>query len=272
MKKYSKEADCPQKDHPQVFHSDTGEARASIRLYGLGEENIRVQGRLSSTAPLRRLHEISTDNSLGPSSLSIRHVLRGDGPVADHSVRIFRWSEDIQGTSALFVPGLNPLNLEADADEYYNQKVPRPFVPLTIVKALTVDGAGGSLDLESAFPRPCFWYYVENEFVCNPQAVDLERIKIRRPNGNERMLEDNVLRIQRENLTNWFLQVYGTDRMNAPTRRPITENYYAQIKASTLTRVEKNSLGVQIFGERIFEVLEARRNQILDAVKRRRRN
>lgn len=272
MKKLLVDTDCPREERHQVFHSDTGEARASIRLYGLGEEKIRMQGRLSSDPFLRRLHEIRTDDNLGPSSVSIRHVLRGDVPVADHSVRIFHWSEDVQRTSALFVPGMNPLELEADADEYYNQRVPRPFAPLTMVKALTVDGVGGSLDLESDFPSPCLWYYIENEFVCSPEAVDLERIKTRKPNGNERMLEDSSTWIQRENLANWFLQVYGTDRMNAPTRRPITENYYAQIRASALSPVEKDLLGVQMFGERIFEVLEARRKQVLDAVKRRQRN
>lgn len=272
MKKLLADTDCTREERHRVFHSDTGEARASIRLYGLGEEKIRMQGRLSSDPLLRRLHEIRADYNFGPSSVSIRHVLRGDKPIADHSVRIFHWSEDVQEASAVFIPGLNPLELDADADEYYNQRVPRPFVPLTIVKALTVDGAGGSLDLESDFPNPCLWYYVENEFVCSPETVNLERIKIRKPNGNERILEDNFLWVQRENLANWFLHVYGTDRMNAPTRRPITENYYAQIRASALNPVEKDLLGVQVFGERIFEALEARRKQILDAVKRRQRS
>lgn len=272
MKKLLANTDCPREERHRVFHSDIGEARASIRLYGLGEEKIRMQGRLSSAPFLRRLHEIRADDTFGPSSTSIRHVLRGDNPIADHSVRIFRWSEDVQRTSALFVPGVNPLELDADTDEYYNQRAPRSFAPLTIVKALTVDGAGGSLDLESDFPNPCLWYYVENEFVCSPEAVDLERIKIRKPNGNERMLEDNFMWVQRENLANWFLHVYGADRMNAPTRRPITENYYAQIRTSRLNAIEKDLLGVQMFGERIFEALEARRKQVLDAVKRRQRS
>lgn len=263
--------DNPLEGCSPTFHSDTGEARAAIRLYGLGVEKVRQQGRISSSA-LAALHEIHTDHSTGPSSVSIRNILRGDEPIADHSVRIFRWSEDIQDSSSLFLPGINPLALYADADGYYNRDLTGVFEPMTMVKALTVNGAGGTLDLAKAvFPKPCFWYYVENEFVCAPSSLTLERVKIRKPNGTDQILENAFLRVQRENLMNWFLQIYQQDKATAPTRRPITENYYSQIKESDLGSADKEDLGLAMFGEHIYGALEARKNIILSAVRRRQR-
>ncbi len=255
---------------PKVFHSDTGEARAAIRLYGLGVERVRQQG-LLSLSPFAPLHEIHVDHRTGPSSVSIRNLLRGDEPIANHSVRIFHWSEDIPNSSSLFLPGINPLALDADADGYYNRDLLSIFEPMTVVKALTVDGSGGKLDLTQDFPKPCFWYYVENEFVCAPDGITLESVKIQKPNGTHRMLENTFLRVQRENLTNWFLRIYQADKTNAPTRRPITENYYAQINESDLSTADKEDLGLAMFGKHIYEALEARRNAILTAVRRRQR-
>lgn len=252
----------------KCYRSDAGEGRALVRLYGLGEQKIRAVGRLSDS-PLAKVHGLSSDRSFGPSSVSIRHTLRGDSPLAEHSVRIFRWSDEIPNSSALYLPGIDVLKMEMESDGHFNRTNPQRFTPMSIVRAMSFDGMGGTLQFGNKLPRACPWYYLENEFICAPDAITLESVGVRQPNHNQIPLESTLFGIQRKNVADWFNGLYTPERRAAPSRRPITENYYYQFKRAQMESTVKDQQARAFFGSIVYDCLELKKQQIMSAVEAR---
>lgn len=249
----------------KCYRSDAGEGRALIRLYGLGAEKIRAMGRLSDSS-LANVHGLNSDHTFGPSSVSIRHTLRGDSPLAEHSVRIFRWSDEIPNSSALYLPGIDVLEMERESDGHFNRTNPQRFTPMSIVRAMSVDGMGGTLQFSDELPRACPWYYLENEFICAPDAIELESVKIHKPNHQQAPLENPLFGVQRENVANWFNGLYNPERRAAPSRRPITENYYYQFKRARMESTAKDQQARAFFGSTVYDRLEVQKKHIMAAV------
>lgn len=249
----------------ECYRSDAGEGRALVRLHGLGEEKIRAIGRISDSS-LANAHGLSSDRGFGPSSVSIRHTLRGDSPLAEHSVRIFRWSEDVPQSSALYLPGIDVLGMERDSDKYFNRKGSLVFTPMSIVRAMTVDGMGGRLQFGDKLPPACPWYYIENEFICAPDAIELGSVRVHKPNQQYVPLDTGLFAIQRENVANWFNGLYDPERRTAPARRPITENYYYQFKRAQMESTAKDQQARAFFGSIVYDRLELQKKHIMSAV------
>ena len=251
---------------PEFYHSDDEACTALIRLEGLGSEKARRSGNILHDRELRRKHSIANDRQ---GSFNLKNLLEGNLPLHGHSSRLFEVDNE-EGTarSSLLLADLRLSDIERDADEFFNQSEKAPWRPMTVVKALTVDGQGGEFTYEDGQIGACPWLYVELGFIVCPAAADLVRISAKRDTWSEpRRLGHPFMVTQEENLYRWFQRYRGV-KDKSPTRRPVAERYYSQLKELGLQVGEERDLGVVLFGPEIFARMEAQRNEIFKALKR----
>lgn len=231
------------------MHNQDG-CSAHLRL-NFGEEHQRENGSLAfESYGTKFLHGIETSEH--SPHVDLRQLLRGDEAVPGSVSRLCY-------NGALVVKGISFEELESDSDTYFNSIIKPPLV--SVVKALTVDGVGGTINWRANNFSACLAYYLENFFIRVP-FVELERITREVQNINRTVTERTLLRPQVEAFQAWYRN-YLTEVATCPTHRPITEGYFMQLRAQGLPSGEERELGEAFFSDFTYEVLKSKEREIM---------
>lgn len=226
-------------------------ARVELVLLDMTRQYLReVRNILDDTNSKRALRIQSGQGSIG------LEINRGDQPIQNATARLF-WgtSENPEGPYRILIPGLSinrldPKNSSYDAD--------------LIIKALTIDGSGGTLDWTTeGIPLPCLWYYIENFFVKTPDHIALSQFKGVRGRRSEQGFSEWILpdvfgTTHTGQLQEWFATNYRPKKDTCPTHRPITEEYLSQLQGTRLSPSQKKAKGELFFGRKNYHDLLSR--------------
>lgn len=244
-------------------HSDTEQASTRL-VIDLTRANRRMTGDILK-APAA-IEALRISNEEDGSSAAVRPS-RGDDPVKEDSYRLFFGSGDNpDGTTRLLINGFSIAELDADCDAQFNKRSGY-WRPGAVVKALTIDGRGGEMDWEQGLQQPCAWYFIENIFAKPPTDVRIDHFKGSRgkrndPHRAEWTLPLGFQRAAQQNFDHWFRKIYLPRAQNSVTKRPITEEYFAQLQRSRLDRTKRAEAGEKFFGETNYELLYKQRRKI----------
>lgn len=243
----------------EVFYEPTrnqGDCSALLRL-NLGLNEQREIGNLALHSFDRKfLHGIETSDH--SSHVDLHQLLRGDAAIPGKVNRLYYYNSDNLGSNgSLVLNGLSLEELESDCDRYFNSRVPPTL--LSVVKAFTVDGAGGTINWKANGFSACLAYYLENFYIRVPFA-QLERISERTQTGSVAQLD--LLRPQLEALQAWY-RSYLMNVSSCPTHRPITESYFLQLRAQGLPDGEESDLGNAFFSNYTYTTLKKNEQGIM---------
>ncbi len=243
------------------------ECRAVLRL-NVGLSELRIVGNLANQ-DRADFHSIEAGAN---NKMSYQGLLRGDDTVGIPKSTLFVTnSDDPNGNapSSLVLGGLSLKALEAEADRFFNSTRPKPEMT-SIVSALTVDGRGGHFTYDEYGFSACMLYYLENMYAATTQPmvdrIELERIGFRDQSGFIRP-HAPLIPAQRASFEEWLYGFYLPAVAEAPTRRPITEQYYRQLKTRGLGQGEEKDIGEDFFTDYIWKILEKKQGEILKIVR-----
>lgn len=244
----------------EVSHEPTrneGECTALLKL-NLGLDERRETGNLSfeTNNSTKFLHGIATSDH--SPHVDLHQLLRGDAAHPGSVSRLhLSTSDNPDNKGSLVLNGLSLAEQESDFDSHFNSKV-RPTL-LSVVKAFTVDGAGGTINWEANGFSACLAYYLENFYTRVPFA-QLERIGERTQTGS--IAQPLLLKPQVEAFQAWY-RSYRMDVDRCPTHRPITERYFMQLRAQGLPDGYERDLGDAFFSNEIYSVLRRNEREIM---------
>lgn len=200
---------------------------------------------------------------------------RGDRSEHNHSVRIHiddtAEAFTIEGgyPSRIVFPGLSLQPVMQEESTHLRNKGSDRWTPGVCVKAITVDGKGGTIDWTEIGGRPvkpCLWFFIENGCIRTPTRMRLLQLTgVNRRKGIGRInawnLSSRAVATQRLNINQWF-QVYKAWAENSPLQRPMTERYFYQLRQTDRPQNLKDDEGERFFGPHLYARLHDGRDAI----------
>lgn len=249
-------------EHDEQIERDL-ECNAILRL-NVGMDNVRAMGNLA-LQNRAIFHGIRSESH---TRFQFEKLIRGDHPKGNTGSTLFVTnSNDPNGNapSSLIVRGLSLKALDKEADRFFNSTDPKPEL-CSLVSALTVDGQGGRFTYDENRFSACMLYYLENMYAATLRPmvdrVTLDRIGIRQSSGFVPNRTD-LMPAQRACFEEWLHRYYLPKAAISPTKRPVTERYYWQLKEDGLPPGEERAIGENFFADYIWRMLEAKQTEIL---------
>lgn len=249
-------------EHDEHIERDL-ECNAVLRL-NVGLDDVRVMGNLAHQNRAA-FHGIEPETY---TKVHFDELVRGDNPMGTLRNTLFVTnSDDPEGNSpsSLVVRSLSLKTLEAEANRFFNSTDPKPEMS-SLVSALTVDGRGGRFTYDRNRFYACMLYYLENMYASTLRPmvdrVTLDRIGVRQSSGFVPN-HPSLMPAQRASFEDWLHGYYLPKVAVAPTKRPVTERYYQQLKEEGLSFGEERDIGEDFFTDYIWRLLESKQSEIL---------
>lgn len=249
-------------EHDEYMEQDF-ECNAVLRL-NVGVDDVRIVGNLAHQNR-SILHGIG---ARAHTKIYFDAPTRGDKSIGSTKSTLFVTnSNDPNGNapSSLIMRGLSLKALEEDATRFFNSTDPKPKMS-SLVSALTVDGRGGRFTYDENRFYACMLYYLENMYVATLKPmvdrITLDRIGIRQSSGFVPN-HPSLMPAQRASFDEWLNQYYLPKAAASPTKRPVTDRYYQQLKEKGLPSGEERDIGENFFTDYIWRMLESKQREIL---------
>ena len=231
---------------------------AVIRLRTTDQEHFtcgNIADRARRELEWRRRHRLDFDGS----KVDYSNLLRGDAGSKNTRGALYVVSgNDLIGQTecTAIIPRLSSPAISSEGDIFNNATDPFRD-PYTVVKALTVNGLGGTVDFRREEFSASLLYYIENMFGRKFTPV-LEKLT-----AKETTLPIGALSPQQAHLDHWLRTTYLPARDTAPSGRPVTEEYFRQLRVMGLPRGEEVDIGRAFFTEWVWDLLVKNAEQIL---------